>query len=145
MRRGMAVVSARRSERIAVPMFAATDETTPAGLAAIVSRLGKECPWTKKQDTHDMIYHARKELLEVEDVFRSAKRDGKGLDTHALTKELGDVLFDVMMMIEVTSREHPAVTLEACTASACQKVRKRCPYIFGGARANTIEEAEAAW
>ena len=35
----------------------------PAALAAMVARLGKECPWTKAQDTHDMIYHARKELL----------------------------------------------------------------------------------
>jgi hypothetical protein len=58
--------------------------------------------------------------------------------------QLGDVLFDVLMMIEVSRRDHPNVTLEACCASACAKLERRAPYLFG-APAMTIAEAEAAW
>ena len=110
-------------------------------LESLVHRLGRECPWTRAQDASDMIYHTRKELLEVEEVFRDAKRrgDSSAPDSKELTKELGDVLFDVLMLIEVTSREHQGVSLEACKASACAKVRKRCPYIFDGKGAKTIE------
>ena len=109
-------------------------------LAELVSRLGVECPWTKAQGTQDMLFYTRKECLEVEECFRA-----KELDKTHLTKELGDVLFDVLMMIEVTHREHREVTVQACAASACQKLRKRSPYLFGGAAVKTLEEAEQAW
>lgn len=97
-----------------------------------------------------MIYYLRKEILEVEDVFRAVKKKSEPPDNIELVKELGDVLFDVLMLIEVTGREHGGVSLEACTRSACAKVVKRCPYIDwhspnGGATAKTVAEAEAAW
>ena len=56
------------------------------------------------------------------------------------------MLFDVLMMIEVTKREHPGVTLEACSASAVKKLERRAPYIFpGNAPAASVEEANKAW
>ncbi len=110
-------------------------------LTANVGALGVECPWTRRQKTADMLFYLRKELLEVEEELRKPKVDGA-----ALANELGDVLFDALMLIEVTKRDHPAeVNLEACAASACAKLRRRCPYIFGGSPASTVEEAEAAW
>ena len=75
-------------------------------LVQLVERLGAECPWTKQQDCHDMIYYTRKELLEVEDVFRGASKGRGSVDAADLTKELGDVLFGALMMIEVTRRNH---------------------------------------
>ncbi len=111
-----------------------------ATLASLVSRLGRECPWTKSQATSDMLYWTRKECLEVEEVLRA-----KEIDSGELTKELGDVLFDVLMMIEVSSRAHPDITLEACAASACKKLERRSPYLFDGPVPATLEEAEAAW
>ena len=109
-------------------------------LTGHIARLGVECPWTKKQATADMLFYLRKEIIEVEEELR--KDD---VDVHALTKELGDVLFDALMAIEVTRRAHPEVTLEACAASANTKLERRCPYIFGGPPVATVEEAEAGW
>ena len=80
--------------------------------------------------------------VEVEEVMRA---DGP-VDTTELTKELGDVLFDVLMMIEVTKREHPEVNLEACSASAVKKLERRAPYIFpGNAPAGSVADANKAW
>jgi len=110
-------------------------------LAAIVDRLGRECPWTKSQSTADMLFWLRKEIIEVEEVLRSPDRD-----TTKLTKELGDCLFDVLMAIECTRRQYPEVTLGAVQASAVEKVKRRCPYVFGDAApAASVAEAEAAW
>ena len=109
-------------------------------LTSHISRLGVECPWTRRQRTSDMIFYLRKELIEVEEEMRRDSVDGT-----ALAKELGDVLFDALMLIEVTQREHAEVSLDACAASACSKLRRRCPYIFGGPPASTVEEAESAW
>ena len=109
-------------------------------LATLVGRLGRECPWTKSQNTADMLYWTRKECLEVEDVLRTKEVDGD-----ELTKELGDVLFDVLMMIEVSGRDRPAITLESCATSACRKLKRRSPYLFYGSVPATVEEAEAAW
>ena len=111
-----------------------------AQLATLISRLGQTCPWTRAQGPQDMLFWTRKECLEVEEVIRKPAP----IDTKALTKELGDVLFDVLMMIEVTGREHD-VTLESCCASACEKLRQRSPYLFSGASPKSIEEAEAMW
>ena len=114
-------------------------------LVQLVERLGAECPWTKQQDCHDMIYYTRKELLEVEDVFRGASKGRGSVDAADLTKELGDVLFDALMMIEVTRRNHSQVSINACAASALDKLRRRAPYMFDGKGASSIEEAEAGW
>ena len=113
---------------------------TLAELTSHISRLGVECPWTRRQRTLDMIFYLRKELIEVEEEMRRDSVDGP-----ALAKELGDVLFDALMLIEVTRREHAEVSLDACAASACSKLRRRCPYIFGGPQVSTVEEAESAW
>ena len=102
----------------------------PKALVDVVRRLGLECPWTRAQNSTDMIYWIRKELLEVEEVYRNAAKDSdKVLNREELTKELGDVLFDVLMLIEVTSRDQEGVTLQACTNAACAKIKKRCSYI----------------
>jgi NTP pyrophosphatase (non-canonical NTP hydrolase) len=116
------------------------EHSSLAQLATLISRLGQSCPWTRAQSPRDMLFWTRKECLEVEEVIRKPAP----IDSKALTKELGDVLFDVLMMIEVSGREHE-VTLESCCASACEKLRQRSPYLFSGASPKSIEEAEAMW
>ena len=121
-------------------MAADNSPTDLAALASHVDRLGVVCPWTRQQKASDMMYYLRSEILEVEKELRQDTVDGE-----ALSKELGDVLFDALMLIEVAKRDHPKVSLDACTASACAKLRRRCPYIFDGPSVSTIEEAEAGW
>ena len=129
-----------RSSNITAKASVEASAPSLAQLATLISRLGQTCPWTRAQGPQDMLFWTRKECLEVEEVIRKPAP----IDTKALTKELGDVLFDVLMMIEVTGREHD-VTLESCCASACEKLRQRSPYLFSGASPKSIEEAEAMW
>ena len=124
-------------------------------LSSMVHALGCDCPWTKAQRTDDMIFWARKELIEVEEVLRTSRGAGgmasgpRPINNSELIKELGDVLFDTLMMIQVASAEFPdsGVSLEACAASACAKVKRRCPYIFdkNSRGASSVADAEAAW
>ena len=54
-------------------------------LRDLVGRLGRECPWTKEQRAHDMLYYTRKECLEVEEVLRSGETDGVELTKEVCT------------------------------------------------------------
>ena len=119
----------------------------------MVQALGHGCPWTKAQRCEDMMFWMRKELIEVEEVLRAADGAGgnpvKPVDGNELIKELGDVLFDALMMIQCAKAQFPGsgVSVEACAASACVKIKRRCPYIFDEEhdRATTVADAERAW
>ena len=108
-------------------------------LGALVEDLGRRCPWTAAQQAADMLYYTRRELLEVEEVLRKRQGDAR------LAEEVGDVLFDALLLAQVCTRDHAAVSVDACCASAIAKLRRRCPYMFGGEEAQTREEAEAQW
>ena len=47
------------------------------------------------------------------------------------------------VLAQVCTRDHAAVSVDACCASALAKLLRRCPYMFGGEEARTREEAEA--
>ncbi len=120
----------------------ADDAPELSALAANVRKLGRICPWTAKQKVDDMLYWTRREILEVEEVLR---RDDEEHRRANLTAELGDVLFDVLMAIEVAGRDHGLEIGEVC-ASANAKLRRRSPYIFpDGEPVASVAEAEAAW
>ena len=108
-------------------------------LGSLVEDLGRRCPWTAAQQAGDMLYYTRRELLEVEEVLRKRQGDAR------LAEEVGDVLFDALLLAQVCTRDHAAVSVDACCASAIAKLRRRCPYMFGGEEAQTREEAEAQW
>ncbi|EOD14522.1 hypothetical protein EMIHUDRAFT_461494 [Emiliania huxleyi CCMP1516] len=57
------------------------------------------------------------------------------------------MLFDVLLLIRVAARDlsPAAVSLEACAAAACAKLRRRAPYVSGAAVPASPEEAEAWW
>lgn len=131
-------------------LMASDSLTTISGM---VQALGHGCPWTKAQRCEDMMFWMRKELIEVEEVLRAADGAGgnpvKPVDGNELIKELGDVLFDALMMIQCAKAQFPGsgVSVEACAASACVKIKRRCPYIFDKEHegATTVADAERAW
>jgi XTP/dITP diphosphohydrolase len=128
-----ALVTARRHGPVVMQSVRPVDE-----LADIVTRLGEECPWTQAQEVGDVIGYAQAELLEAQQAVGAAEAD-------ELVDELGDVLFNTLLLIEVARRERPQVSLDMCAEAAVRKLRRRTPYLFGGPPATTIEEAEAAW
>lgn len=64
----------------------------------------------------------------------------------ARLQEVGDLLFDVMLLAAACERHalHP-VSLAAAAAAAAAKFRRRCPHVFGAAHAASRREAEALW
>lgn len=119
-------------------------------LTAVVSRLHRVCPWTKTQSASDMIAHTRNELAEVEEAM-AACASGSGEEAAApsrahLEAELGDVLFDVLMLIEAASKEYGTAGLEEVCEHSIRKLRRRAPYAFeGGPAVVTTADAEVLW
>lgn len=118
-------------------------------LTAVVSRLHEVCPWTREQSAADMLAFTRKELVEVEEAMAACADDGGepgALPRAQLESELGDVLFDVLMLIEASSRAHGTGGLDAVSASAVRKLRRRAPYAFeGGPVVASTEAAAELW
>ena len=68
-------------------------------------------------------------------------------DTSDLEGELGDLLFDAVLMLQVAQLQH-GVSPARCVASIEAKLRRRCPYIFDdfvGEVPATEEDAKLLW
>ena len=113
-------------------------EAPLAELARLVARLGTECPWTRAQNTTDVVRYTRAELLEVEQAAsRSSHELGDEANaeeladeqTDELTDELGDVLFNALLLIEVARRERPQLSVDTSAAAAVRKLRRRAPHL----------------
>src|SRR5258708_12624986 len=66
------------------------------GLAAVMSRLRRECPWDAKQTHESLAPHLLEESYEALEALESS-------DPDALREELGDVLLQVMFHAEIAS------------------------------------------
>lgn len=112
-------------------------------LTAVVSRLHEVCPWTKAQTVKEMLAFTRGELAEVEGAIVGVDAASR---VELVEAELGDVLFDVLMLIETCSKEHGTGGLDAVCARSIAKLRGRAPYAFeGGPTIQTAEDAELFW
>lgn len=121
-------------------------------LASVVSRLQATCPWTSQQTTADFLEHCRNELREVEHVLQSAKnanadapRQGASFQ-EALSSELGDAVFTVMMLAAACARLYGTDGLDGASERMVEKLRRRAPYAFeDGPKVHSAEEAMALW
>jgi len=95
------------------------------------------CPWVKKQTFIKHFDELKKEVQEVEDAI------GNG-DKNNIEEELGDVLWDVLMLIKISEDEY-GFKLEDLIDVICKKMIRRKPYIFGDEKAGTPEEAVKIW
>ena len=118
-------------------------------LIASVSQLGRDCPWTEEQTPGSVLAFLRGEVDEVE-----AELDGCWLPGKAdLISELGDVLFNALLAVEVCARDsgrgadgEPAITLDAVADSMVRKLRRRYPQLFDGSlRSMSVAQARQAW
>ena len=108
-------------------------------IISLVEQLRGEngCPWVKEQTFVKHIDELKKEVQEVEDAI------GNG-DKNNLEEELGDVLWDLLMLIKISEDEY-GFKLEDIINEICKKMIRRKPYIFGDEKADTIEEANKIW
>mmetsp|Transcript_41869 Transcript_41869/g.99386 ORF Transcript_41869/g.99386 Transcript_41869/m.99386 type:complete len:279 (-) Transcript_41869:160-996(-) len=104
------------------------------------------CPWTAEQGALDVLVHAVSELEEIRDELLL----GPASDHNALQSELGDLLFNTLLLIKVCERDQlGGTTLSAAARFATAKVRRRAPFVFADdpsmARPLTPEDASAMW
>lgn len=152
-----AVISTRRGTRASRvrmrsgPPRACVPPDPPLPLTELVARieqLGRECPWTAEQTPRDVIAFLRDECAEVEEALYDGDGDRNAQREAQLTSELGDVIFNALLLVEVCKRGRTAeqVSIEAAAAASLAKLRRRYPPLFDGSLEGlSAEEAGRVW
>lgn len=102
-----------------------------------IKKSRKECPWMREQTLEKQ----KDELLaEANEVAEAIDKE----DFENLKEELGDLLYDLLHLIEIGA-ENRLFTAKEVIDEVTAKIRRRKPYVFGDVKVNTIEEAKAVW
>ena len=122
-------------------------------LIACVARLGRDCPWTAEQTAPSMLRFLREECAEAEEALGDASASPE-----AIASELGDILFNALLAIEVHARDQQtaaspegeaaraALSIDAVARSAVDKLRRRYPPLFDGSlRGLSAGDANRIW
>jgi MazG family protein len=104
----------------------------------LTERLRRECPWDRAQTVRTIVPHTVEEAYEVADA-------ALGDDLPKLTDELGDLLFQVVILALLLS-EQGAGNLEDVARRVHEKLVARHPHVFGqGRELGSAGEVKARW
>jgi len=95
------------------------------------------CPWDLAQNFETIAPHTIEEAYEVAEAIGDR-------DWSALRAELGDLLFQVVFHAQM-GREAGHFDFEAIVEGVIDKMIRRHPHVFGGARIETAEDQSRAW
>ncbi len=95
------------------------------------------CPWDRKQTIAGMLKHIDDEVSEV----RIAVENG---DYENLKEELGDVLFQIVMISQI-AKERGYFDVDEVLEGIADKIVSRHTWVFGKDKAKTPEEALEMW
>mgnify|MGYP003984975959 CR=1 FL=1 len=95
------------------------------------------CPWDRKQTIESMCEHLEEESQEVVDAI-------KGKDHRNLQEELGDLLFQIIMIAQI-AKEDGLFDISDVNEDIAEKIVSRHTWVFGDDKASTPEEALAMW
>ena len=108
-------------------------------LVRVIAELRSDhgCPWDRAQT-----YESLKQCLadEAQEVFDAV--DHKDMEN--LCEELGDVLLQVVLNSQIAAEEG-AFSIDDVVDGVCQKMIRRRPHVFGGAKVESEEEGLALW
>ena len=107
-----------------------------AELLSALRKCKHYCPWTKEQSVKSY-------LNELVDETREVKEAIEKNDIENLKEELGDVIWDVLMMAHI-AEDQGLFKVEEVIESIVKKMKRRKPYAFEG-RDVTRQEAEIIW
>lgn len=91
-------------------------------LVSVVARLRRECPWDRAQTETSLRPYVLEEAYEV---VAAIDRGDRG----ALRKELGDFLFQVLLLSQI-SEDGGGFTLEDVVRGVTEKMIRRHPHVF---------------
>ncbi|MDD3455348.1 nucleoside triphosphate pyrophosphohydrolase [Sphaerochaeta sp.] len=108
-------------------------------LFAIVTLLRSEqgCPWDREQSPKQVSTHLIDETYEYLDAVLSDDKEGQG-------EELGDVLLNAMMLLEMHQETDPAAGIEALNL-VCEKLIRRHPHVFSDQKVANSSEVIDIW
>jgi len=108
-------------------------------LLEIMAKLRSEegCPWDKQQTIETMKESLKKEAIEVNLAI-------KNQDYANLKEELGDLLFNIIFICQIT-KEEKLFSIEEVLANVREKLIRRHPHVFGDEHIETPEEVSKRW
>ena len=92
------------------------------------------CPWDIEQSMQSITPHIIEEAYELVESIHSK-------DVSAIKEELGDVLLQVTMLSQMAEEDH-LFELDNVAESACEKMIRRHPHVFGEASAKTSDDVK---
>ena len=130
----------------------------PSGIAAAPGD-GSGCPWCATITAPELLTWLQSEVIETAKeidevraltggvIVESGPATGRALAKARgeLEAEIGDMIFDTFLMAGLAERDGLGVSLDGAATRACAKLRRRCPYVFGGEVARCSEDAERIW
>lgn len=100
-------------------------------------RSDQGCPWDRKQTIASMLKYIEEEAHEL----CTAIENG---DHENLKEELGDVLFQVIMVAQIASEQN-YFSMDDVIKGISDKIISRHTWVFGDDKAETPEEALVLW
>jgi MazG family protein len=98
------------------------------------------CPWDREQTLADIGRYIVEEACEVAD----AVADARGRATAAVREEIGDVLMNLFLASRI-AEEEGAFSLAEVAEATRDKLVRRHPHVFAGAKAGDAAEVLARW
>ena len=95
------------------------------------------CPWDREQTPESLTPYVVEEAFEVVDAIDRGRPD-------ALREELGDLLFQVVFLSELSTRLH-GFDVDDVVAGVCAKMERRHPWVFGDVAVEDADAAIAGW
>lgn len=95
------------------------------------------CPWDKKQTIKSMLENI---IGEAEEVKEAIEKE----DYENLKEELGDLLFNIVMIAQI-AEEKKLFTISEVLRDIEKKILDRHTWVFGKDKAKTADEALALW
>jgi tetrapyrrole methylase family protein/MazG family protein len=108
-------------------------------LTRVMARLRSErgCPWDREQTRESLKPYLLEEAYEVIEAIEEK-------DPGAMKEELGDLLFQVVFHAQI-ARERGEFTMTDLLVALTDKMVRRHPHVFAGARVGSAREALARW
>ncbi len=100
-------------------------------------RSEKGCPWDRKQSPETIANYLVEEIFELAEAITVD-------DTDAIRDELGDVLFQIVFIIELYQQQS-RLTLEAVIGQCLNKMIRRHPHVFGSAEVESERQVKEQW
>ncbi len=102
-----------------------------------VLRSERGCPWDREQDERSIVNYFLEEVFEAVDAVQAD-------DPRALEEELGDVLMEVVLLVQLAN-EKGQFAIDNVLSGIVKKMVERHPHVFGSRKARSSRKVLESW